>query len=90
VLTARRYMIIKNLVPAENCDAVARDMLQLLGWAKDDPSTWYTYHGGAMRGGTGSDDPSGNGGGTMLNMWQTQVCHSRLPPHKLENLSLAN
>ena len=43
MLTARRYMIIKNLVPAENCDAVTRDMLQLLGWAKDDPSTWYTY-----------------------------------------------
>jgi hypothetical protein len=66
------YMIIRNIVPPENCDAVQRDMLELLGWDLDDPSTWYTYPGGAMRGGRGSDDPSGAGGGTMLNMWQTQ------------------
>jgi hypothetical protein len=66
------YMVIRNIVPPENCDAVAKDMIELLGWDLDDPSTWYTYPGGAMRGGRGSDDPSGAGGGTMLNMWQTQ------------------
>ena len=66
------FMVIRNIVPPENCDAVARDMIELLGWDLNDPSTWYTYPGGAMRGGRGSDDPSGAGGGTMLNMWQTQ------------------
>ena len=65
-------MVIKNIVPPENCDAVAQDMFDLLGWDIDDPSSWYTYPGGAMRSGVGSDHESGNGGGTMLNMWQTQ------------------
>lgn len=66
------WTIIRNLVPTANCDAVQREMIELLGWDLGDPSTWYTYPGGAMRGGRGSDDPSGAGGGTMLNMWQTQ------------------
>eukprot|EP01052_Picozoa_sp_SAG31_P005786 SAG31_NODE_259_length_18917_cov_28.559677_12_plen_222_part_00 len=69
------YMVIKNILGEDrdaHCDAVQRDMMALLGWDPDDESTWYTYPGGAMRSGKGSDAPDGQGGGTMLNMWQTQ------------------
>ena len=69
------YMVIKNILGEDtdsHCDAVQRDMMALLGWDLRDENTWYTYPAGAMRSGQGSDAPHGNGGGTMLNMWQTQ------------------
>ena len=33
-------MVIKNIVPEENCDRVAAEMMDMLGWDANDPSTW--------------------------------------------------
>jgi hypothetical protein len=68
------FMVIKGAVPAENCDAVQREMADLLGWDLEDPSTWDSFPGGAMRSGVGSDTEPSNGAAisSMLNMWQTQ------------------
>lgn len=32
--------MIKNIVPEENCDRVAAEMMDMLGWDANDPSTW--------------------------------------------------